>query len=37
MQPIHSQHLSKPGLVALDITTADEATTHAVMTSPEQQ
>ncbi|MFE4800383.1 DUF6207 family protein [Streptomyces sp. NPDC056708] len=37
MEPIHAQHLIEPGLVVLDISAADEATAHAVMTALEQQ
>ncbi|MER5359670.1 DUF6207 family protein [Streptomyces sp. NPDC002785] len=37
MEPIHAQHLSEPKLVVLDITAADEATAHAVMTVLDQQ
>ncbi|MFB7919569.1 DUF6207 family protein [Streptomyces sp. NPDC056061] len=36
MELIHEQHLSEPGLVVLDITAADEATVHAVMTTLDQ-
>ncbi|MFC9623800.1 DUF6207 family protein [Streptomyces sp. NPDC056930] len=33
---IDTQHIDEPGLVVLDITAADETTTHAVMAELEQ-
>ncbi|GAA1549066.1 DUF6207 family protein [Streptomyces albidochromogenes] len=32
MEKIDEQHINEPGLVVLDISAADEATVHAVMT-----
>ncbi|MFD9603847.1 MULTISPECIES: DUF6207 family protein [unclassified Streptomyces] len=34
---IDAQHIDEPGLVVLDITAADEATTHAVRAELEQR
>ncbi|WP_406384963.1 DUF6207 family protein [Streptomyces sp. NBC_01618] len=37
MKQIDEQHVSRPGLVVLDITTSDEATARAVMADLEQR